>query len=176
MLHRSAFSRSVFATSVLAALLAGCGQSVPAPVKPPIKSNVAMVADIQAAGEREKSVIDVHALRDPGITALQEEAQNDMRTGLYDAAAGRLDQAMKLSPTSPDLMQDRAEVAIYQGNYVAAEKLARVSWSLGPGFGPLCARSWQTIVEVRRQANDEAGADAAQKSLAQCHKPGIQRL
>ena len=69
-------------------------------------------------------------------------------------AAAKLDQAIKLNPESPDLLQDRAEMAIRLKDYAAAEQLAHQSWSLGPKLGPLCARNWQTIVEMRLQARD----------------------
>ncbi len=118
-------------------LLAACAQPVPEAPKPPVKSNAAIVADIQAAGERDKSVINVHPLVDPGITALQDAAHNDERNGQYDAAAAKLDQALKRNPDSPDVLQDRAELAIYMGNYDAAEKLAHQSWSLGSKQGPV---------------------------------------
>jgi tetratricopeptide (TPR) repeat protein len=156
-------------------LLAACAQPVPEAPKPPVKSNAAIVADIQAAGERDKSVINVHPLVDPGITALQDAAHNDERNGQYDAAAAKLDQALKRNPDSPDVLQDRAELAIYMGNYDAAEKLAHQSWSLGSKQGPLCARNWQTIVEMRQRANDPAGAAEANKGVGECREPGIQR-
>ena len=157
-------------------LLAACAQPAPEAPKPQGKSNAAMVADIQAAGERDKSVINVHPLVDPGITALQDAARNDERNGQYDAAAAKLDQALKRSPDSPDVLQDRAELAIYMGNYDLAEKLAHQSWSLGSKQGPLCARNWQTVVEMRQHANDPAGAATASKSVDECREAGIQRF
>ncbi|MFK2901443.1 tetratricopeptide repeat protein [Dyella jejuensis] len=160
----------------LAALLAACAQPAPEAPKPPSKSNAAMVAEIQAAGERDKSVINVHPLVDPGITALQEAARNDERNGQFDAAAAKLDQALKRSPDSPDVLQDRAELAIYMDNFDQAEKLARQSWSLGSRQGPLCARNWQTVVEVRLHAGDQAGAAAASKSVGECREAGVQRF
>lgn len=157
-------------------LLTACAQPAPEAPKPPSKSNAAMVAEIQAAGERDKSVINVAPLVDPGVTALQSEARNLERYGQYDAAAAKLDQALRQSHDSPDVLQDRAELAIYMSDYDMAEKLARQSWSLGSKQGPLCARNWQTIVELRQRANDPAGAAAASKSVAQCNEPGIQRF
>ena len=156
-------------------LLAACAQPAPEAPKPQGKSNATMVADIQAAGERDKSVINVHPLVDPGITALQDAARNDERNGQYDAAAAKLDQALKRSSDSPDVLQDRAELAIYMGNYDLAEKLAHQSWSLGSKQGPLCARNWQTVVEMRQRANDAAGAASANKGVEECREPGIQR-
>lgn len=158
-------------------LLAGCGlfERTPAPVKPTVVPDRDMIGAIRAAGEREKSVIDVSPLRDPGVTVLLDAAQHDEQAGRYADAAAKLDQAIKLSPESPDLLQDRAELAVRLKDYATAERLAHQSWSLGPKLGPLCARNWQTIVEMRLQAGDEAGADTARKWVLQCHKAGIPR-
>jgi tetratricopeptide (TPR) repeat protein len=134
-----------------------------------------LVAAIRAAGDREKSVIAVNPLRDPGVSALQEAAQADDKAGRYPDAAAKLDQAITLSPQSPDLLQDRAEIAIRMKDYPMAEKLAHQSWSLGPKLGPLCARNWQTVVEIRLQQNDQAGAATARKWVQQCHKPAQPR-
>jgi tetratricopeptide (TPR) repeat protein len=148
----------------------------PTPVAPAVaRPNYDLVAAIRAAGEREKSVISVNPLRDPGVTALQEEAQRDEQAGHYAEAAVKLDQAIKLSPNSPDLLQDRAEIAVRLKDFTAAEKFAHQSWSIGPKLGPLCARNWQTIVEMRLQADDQPGAATARKWVAQCHKGGIER-
>ena len=66
-------------------------------------------------------------------------------------------------------------MAVRLKDFSAAEKLAHKSWSLGPRLGPLCARNWQTIVEMRMQARDRAGAETARKWVGQCHKAGIPR-
>lgn len=158
-------------------LLAGCGIFATAPetARQPTAPAYDLVAAIRAAGYREKSVIDVNPLRDPSVTALQDAAQRDEQTGNYVEAATRLDQALRLSPNSPDLLQERAEIAVRLRDFGTAEKLAHQSWSLGPKLGPLCARNWQTVVEMRLQANDVAGAQTARKWVQQCHKAGIPR-
>jgi hypothetical protein len=92
------------------------------------------------------------------------------------SAAAKLEQALQQSHNSPDVLQDRAELAIYMSDYGMAEKLAQQSWSLGSKQGPLCARNWQTIVELRQHANDPAGAETASKSVATCNEAGIQRF
>ncbi|HWU77443.1 MAG TPA: tetratricopeptide repeat protein [Rhodanobacter sp.] len=156
----------------------GCSlfSSKPAPAPTvPASPGYDLVASIRAAGEREKSVIDVNPLRDPAVTALQDAAQRDDQSGHYADAASKLDQAIKISPQSPDLLQERAEIDVRLKDYAAAERLARQSWALGPKLGPLCARNWQTVVEVRRQAGDRAGAEAAGKNVQACHKAGIPR-
>lgn len=160
-----------------AALLAGCfAENPPAPPLPPPPSPQAMVSAIRAAGAREQSVIDVSPLRDPGVASLQDAAQADTSSGNFRQAAGKLDQALKLSPESPDLLQDRAELAVRLQDFSEAEKLAQKSWSLGPKLGPLCARNWQTVVEIRLHARDNAGAAHARQQVQACHKPGINRF
>lgn len=160
-----------------AGMLAGCGMfaTAPSPPAPAATPSYDLVAAIRAAGDREKSIIDVNPLRDPGVAALQEAAQSDERAGKYAEAAAKLDQALKLGPDSPDLLQDRAEIAVRLHRFAEAEKLAHQSWSLGPKLGALCARNWQTIVEMRLQAHDAAGAATARKWVQQCHKAGIPR-
>lgn len=156
-------------------LLAGCGANRPAPPPPPAAPTHDPVAAIRAAGAQDTSVIDVTPLRDPSVTALQEAAQADDRAGRYADAASKLDQALKLSPDSPDLLQDRAEMAVRLHDYPTAEKLARQSWSVGPKLGPLCARNWQTVVEMRLQAGDKPGADSARKGVQECRRAGVNR-
>lgn len=156
-------------------LLAGCA-TAPEPETPVVSVPTHdMVAAIRAAGDREKSVISVNPLRDPGVVALQEAADRDARAGRYANAASELDQAIKLNPDSPDLLQDRAEMAVRLKDFSGAEKFAHQSWSLGPKLGPLCARNWQTIAEIRLQARDQAGSATALKWVQQCHKPAIPR-
>ncbi|RDD80090.1 tetratricopeptide repeat protein [Dyella tabacisoli] len=164
------------ATLLATCLLAACTQpSAPSPSVRPVRHDSDIIAAIRMAGDKEKSAISVNPLRDPGVAALQDVAVTDERNGRYDDAIAKLDQALKISPDSPDLLQDRAELAIRAKDYAAAEKLARRSWELGPRLGPLCARNWQTIVEMRQQANDDAGAASARKWVQQCHVEGVPR-
>jgi tetratricopeptide (TPR) repeat protein len=158
-------------------LIAGCGTtpSAPAPSRVNAPRLYDQVAAIRAAGAREQSIIDVTPLREPGIALLQDAAKRDEQTGHYADAAAKLDQAIKLNPDSPDLLQDRAEIAIRLRDYARAEQLAHTSWSLGPKLGPLCARNWQTVVEMRLQAHDPSGAATARKWVLQCHKAGVPR-
>ena len=176
MLH---LSRRFSAVPLLSAfaLLSACSlfAPAPAPVKPTVVQDHDMIAAIRTAGDQEKSVISVNPLLDPGVTMLQDAAQSDEQAGRYADAAAKLDQAIKLSPDSPDLLQDRAEIAVRLKDYPTAEKLAHQSWSIGPKLGPLCARNWQTIVEMRLHAGDKEGADTARKWVQQCHKAGISR-
>jgi tetratricopeptide (TPR) repeat protein len=158
-----------------AVLSAGCGTTPTAPASAVAPPPHDQVAAIRAAGDREQSIIDVTPLREPGIAALQDAAKRDEQTGHYADAAAKLDQAIKLNSDSPDLLQDRAEMAIRLKDYAKAEQLAHKSWSIGPRLGPLCARNWQTIVEMRLQAHDASSAATARKWVLQCHKAGVPR-
>ena len=92
------------------------------------------------------------------------------------AAGAKLDSALKIAGDAPDLLQDRAEIYVRQRDYADAEKLARHSYDIGPKLGSLCARNWQTVVEMRLQAQDEAGAANARQELAKCHQAGPVRM
>src|SRR5665213_698794 len=96
-----------------------------------------MVAAIRAAGADDNSVIDVKPLRDPAVAALVDAADQHEQAGKYADAAVELDQALKITPDSPDLLQDRAVLAVQLGDFANAEKLAHQSWSRGPRLGPL---------------------------------------
>ncbi len=171
--------RRIYLLSLLLPLLCGSGCSLfsrkPPPPPKPVLSVHDMLDAIRGAGEHEKSIIDVNPLEDPAVTALKDAARRDDQSGHHREAASTLDQALKLSPQSPDLLQDRAEAAVRLKDFSTAERLARQSWSLGPKLGPLCARNWQTVVEMRLQAGDPAGAAAARVAVKHCHKAGIPR-
>ncbi|MEO7065306.1 MAG: tetratricopeptide repeat protein [Rhodanobacter sp.] len=173
---QTVFKKLLVGVNVLAlALLTACG-TVPASTAPANGvPSYDMVAAIHAAGDRETSVISVNPLRDPGIVALQDAANRDAKAGHYAEAATELDQAIKLSPESPDLLQDRAEMAVRLKDFAGAERFAHQSWSIGPKLGPLCARNWQTIAEMRLQAHDSSGSAAALKWVQQCHKASVPR-
>jgi tetratricopeptide (TPR) repeat protein len=175
---RPAFPALRPATALVFLALAACSQ--PSPPSPQAtrapRPQYDMVASIRAAGERDKSAIEVAPLRDPGITGLQDAAISDDRAQRYDDAGAKLDQALKISGDAPDLLQDRAEIYVRQKDYADAEKFARRSFELGPKLGSLCARNWQTVVEMRLQAGDEAGAGVARQELAKCHQSGPVRM
>ena len=63
------YRRLLLASTVLATLaLAACNQpAAPSQATRPTRSDADILASIQAAGDKEESVIDVHPLRDPGV-------------------------------------------------------------------------------------------------------------
>ena len=165
-----------FCTCAAVALVAACSQPAPPQATRPSKPSYDIVAQIRAAGEREKSAIEFTPLRDPGVQGLEQSAMADERAGKYPEADAKLVQALKLAPEAPELIQDRAEIAVRTQNFAQAEKLARQSFDMGPKSGSLCARNWQTIYEMRMQVDDQNGAMAARTELGKCHIAGPNRF
>jgi tetratricopeptide (TPR) repeat protein len=165
-----------FCAIATVALVAACSQPAPPQATRPSKPTYDIVAQVRAAGEREKSAIEVAPLRDPGVQGLEHAAQADERAGKYTDADAKLVQALKMAPEAPELIQDRAEIAIRMQDYPLAEKLAKQSFEMGPKSGSLCARNWQTVVEMRLQAGDQNGANVARGELAKCHIAGPNRF
>ena len=142
----------------------------------PTPSAAQLIASIHAAGTSDDSVVRVKPLREPGVEALLSRAHHQIDAGQYEDAAATLDEALKLSPKAPDILQQRAELAVRLGDYREAGKLARRSYQLGPKVGALCARNWQTVLEMRRIVDDAAGVEAARKAVATCEEGGPVRM
>ena len=110
------------------------------------------------------------------MQALLDRARADEIAGHWHFAAQVLDQALALDPRAPDVLQDRAEAAVALAQWAQAETLAQRSWTLGPRVGALCARNWQTVLEMLKIAGDAAGAAQARTALAACRVRGMPRL
>ncbi len=170
MSHNTDRAGWVFA---LALLLAACTHVPPAPPAPDVQ---AMVADIDLAGQRDTSPLQVVPLRDPGVTRLLAQAAQARKQGQFARAASLLDAALKHDPSAPGILQARAEIAVLRRHYQHAEALARRSYALGPKLGSLCMRNWQTVMEMRYVAHDAAGIEAARKRRDACRVKPVTRM
>lgn len=158
----------------MAALLGACA-SGPQPLKASPANVDVMLTRIHQAAARDQSAIQVVPLRAPGVQVLQQQAAGATIRGDLDTAADSLQQALRLEPGSPPLLQAQAELALRQHSWKQAELKAMESWKHGPRIGPLCASNWQTVIEVRTLEEDAAGADTAGKWLKRCHAEGVHR-
>ncbi len=165
--------RRWFAALCVPMLLAACAP--PRPSTPEVPPR-AMIQAIDLAGQRDHSALEVRPLRDTGVQALSDRAAEARDQGRYAESAALLDQALAQEPDAPDLLQARAEVAIYLHHYDHAEQLARASWRRGPQLGSLCARNWQTVMELRYVAGDQPGVDAAHKRRDACAVKPVTRM
>lgn len=168
-------NRSVFVTCITMAclLLAACAS--PGPATGPAASNTpvqpearAVVATIRAAAGTSVGELDVQPLRDPQVEDLREQAREFETAGDIDAMVAALDEALRLNPHDPALLQERAEAAVLAGDAVQAEALARRAFEQGSQLGPLCRRHWATVRQMRYLAHDGDGAAAAQQQLDAC--------
>lgn len=156
--------------------LAACTQS-PGPVQQATRApNHDIVAAIRAAGAHDSSVVEIAPLRDPAIDNAVTAAHNAERAGDIKMAISYADAALKLAPDAPDILQYRAELAVRAQDYAAAESDARRSYELGPKLGGLCARNWQTVLEIEQLEGHAAAAENARVSRERCDVDGPIRM
>lgn len=166
------------ATALALAVLAGCGSpgSGSDGGKKGTRPDRDAVLVIRQAGQSTASAVEVQPLRDPAVDGFLKQAADFETAFNFADALVAVDRALKLAPDAPEILQLKAELLIGLRRYAEAETLARKSFELGPRLGSLCARNWQTVVEARRIAKDEASASSATAQVAACKVPPRQRL
>lgn len=153
---------------VLLAQLAACGGSANVPGAGVRRmSGAQMLAHVRAAGEMGRE-LDVQPLRDPQVEDLRATAAAAEQRGDYSAADAALLSALRISPSDPDLVQWRAELALVRRDWPGAEKLALESYEHGPRLGGLCRRNWTTLQLAREARGDAGNASIAQQRVGQC--------
>ena len=169
--HATARARCVATIAILASALAACTSAPPAPAPSPALTQATpeqMVASIRAAAGDGDGELAVQPLRDPEVEDLRQAAQRLEAQKHYADAARTLDQAIAIVSDDPALLQERAEVALLEGDHAAAASLAERAHALGSQVGPLCRRHWATIEQVRLKTGDAAGAAAAKARVDAC--------
>lgn len=131
------------------AMLSACTTTPPTPPAPAFDAGAAVNA-IRAAGGAASTELDVQPIRDPQVEDLRENAVRLERAGQYAEAAAALDQALQINPDDPALLQERAEAALLNKQFDAAERYAQQALERGSKVGPLCRRHWETIAQVRQ--------------------------
>lgn len=148
-------------------MLAGCATApvLETPVaRDPVTPEQRVAAILAAAGDDDRELA-VQPLRDPQVEDLREKAQRARAARDYAGAAEALNQALLLVPEDPAVLQERAEVALSQGDYARADTLAQRAFQLGSQVGPLCRQHWETVRQVRQHEL------AVQPSLPARHTP-----
>ncbi|KLD71968.1 hypothetical protein [Xanthomonas pisi] len=168
--------RLVALIGVLAAVTA-CVSAPPAPPPPPVDPTTPTQRLLLI--EREAGVDDtelsVQPLRDPQVDDLRDSAKAKRQAGDLPGAAAALDQALKLVSGDPAILQERAEVAVLQADWPAAERFANQAVELGSKTGPLCRRHWATIEQSRLARGEKENAASAKAQIAGCTVPGVKR-
>jgi Flp pilus assembly protein TadD len=160
-------------TSCAALLLvvAACSPEAPRPVVkagPVLPSPQEMLAQVRAAGAADPDSLEVQPLRDPQVGDLRMRAITLESHSDYAGAAQAVTQALAITPNDPELLQQSAEFALYQQDWVHAEGFAQQSYDRGPKVGSLCRRNWTTLRFVRLAHDDVTGVQVATVQLATC--------
>ena len=158
-----------------ALLLGACATApqIPSSSPPPLPAADAarMLAAVRRAGADNHSVLQIHPLRAAGVAALAAQARAAAEVGDYATAAQLFDQALAREPDAPDLLQDRAEMALAQGEWAAAGQFAASALRHGPRFGALCARGWQTLAEIAYAHGQTDQYTTDRQHVDTCRKP-----
>jgi Flp pilus assembly protein TadD len=170
------FPRVSLLALALSASLAAC-VSAPPPVVAPVDTTTPAqrMAAVEAAAGPDDKELSVAPLRDPQVDDLRQSAHAQRQAGDLAAAAAHLDQALGLVAEDPAVLQERAEIALLQGQWAPAEQFAQQAIQLGSKTGPLCRRHWATIEQARLARGEQENAVSAQAQIASCTVPPIMR-
>jgi Tfp pilus assembly protein PilF len=162
--------------ATLCLALAACVTPPPV-VKAPVDTTTPAqrLAAVDAAAGNDDKELAVQPLRDSEVEDLRQAALARRQANDLAGAAAALDQALAIMASDPSVLQDRAEIALLQGEWAAAETFARKSVELGSKTGPLCRRHWATIEQSRLARGEKENAASAHAQLDGCTVPGIMR-
>ncbi len=163
--------------AAVAALLNAC-VSAPAPPAAPVDATTAAqrMAAVQAVAGPDDTELAVQPLRDTQVDDLREAAASRREGGDLAGAADLLNAALLLVEGDPGILQERAEIALLQGDWARAEALAKKAVDLGSRTGPLCRRHWATIEQSRLARAEKENAVSAHAQIEGCTVPGVKRF
>lgn len=170
--------RHISVAIICAAALVACVRA-PSPPQPTAVVDATTpaqrLAEIDKLASSDDTELAVQPLRDPQVEDLRERAQAKRAGGDVGAATAALDEALKLVPGDPGVLQERAELALLQRDYGGAERFARQALDLGSKTGPLCRRHWATIEQSQLARGQKVNATSAHAQIESCTVPGIKR-
>lgn len=158
-----------------AALTACVSAPSPVPVVVDTTTPAQRLAAVDSIAGPDDKELSVQPLRDPQVEDLRQMALAQRQAGDLDSAASHLDQALALVAEDPAVLQERAEVALLQGQWAPAEQFAGKAIDLGSKTGPLCRRHWGTIEQARLARGEKENAVSAHAQIEGCTVPGIKR-
>lgn len=167
----------LLAVTSLSLALAACVSSPPPVAKPAADTTTPAqrLANVEAAAGPDDKELSVQPLRDSQVEDLRQTALAQRQGNDLAAAAGSLDQALQIVAGDPAVLQERAEIALLQGQWAEAETFARKAVDLGSKTGPLCRRHWATIEQSRLARGEKENAVSAHAQIEGCTVPGIKR-
>lgn len=151
----------------VALALAACSRTETTTVPASDISPEQMLDKIRAQPEVGNEVV-FQALADEAIVDLQVNARAAEAEGDYAQAEKLLDEALKLNPSDPQVLQSRAELAIRNQAWLLAEQYAQRSFDSGAKLGSLCRRNWLTMHYARMAQGRSLPPPQLAKSLNEC--------
>jgi len=168
--------RFALAATAVSLLFTACTSAPPAsPSLADGTTPAQRLAAVQATAGADDKELSVQPLRDPQVDDLRETANARREAGDLAGAADALNQALLLVEGDPAVLQERAEIALLQGDWPRAETLARKAVALGSRTGPLCRRHWATIEQAHLARAEKENAVSAHAQIDRCTVPGIIR-
>jgi hypothetical protein len=104
---------------------------------------------------------DISTNTHPGVVALLDTAGDQQQAGHLSEAAANLERALRIEPRNAITWYRLGVIRFRQARLEQAEQLARKADALAGHDTLTRARSWQLIANVREQAGDSEGAQAA---------------
>lgn len=150
--------------------LAACVTTPPEPEAPAValRTPAQMLGAVHKAAQGgDERELNVQPLRDPEVEDLRDTAGKALAAGDAAAAAAALDKALGIVADDPAVLQERAEVALAQGEFDRAEQFAARATALGSAVGPLCRRHWETVRQVRERRREQVAAPLKRPNQAQ---------
>lgn len=124
----------------LSLALAACVSSAPPVVKPVDTTTPAQrLAAVDAAAGPDDKELSVQPLRDSQVEDLRVTAQAQRQVNDLAGAASSLDHALEIVAGDPAVLQERAELALLQGQWAQAEAFARKAVDLARRQGRCAA-------------------------------------
>lgn len=169
-------TRSAAAFAAMCLFLSACAPAIQSPAPVPGPSPQQRLSAVDAAAGVDDTELNVQPLRDPQVEDLRAKASRALASGDAEGAAEALNQALLIVPDDPAVLQERAEVALLQGQYERAETLSRKAFDVGSRVGPLCRRHWATIEQARLARGQAENAASAHVQIGTCTVPGLKRM
>lgn len=101
----------------------------------------------------------------PAVVALLDQAESSSRAGQLDAAAAKIERALRIEPRNANSIYKLAEIRMQQGKPRLAEDLSKKADILSSGDSGLKRKIWILIADARqRQGNVQGAAEAKAKA------------
>lgn len=122
------------------------------------------------------STLQIQPLVPDAVKALITEAQAHLAANQEQLAILNLKRALQISPNSPLVQQELAEIWLTLGEYQQALNWSKQVIESGPEFGSLCERSRRTLALAAEQLGDVTEQAKALESIAACQKSAPPRF